>query len=128
MNELQISTDINRLNIPFIHGFITKSYWAKGRSMETMRTCIDNSLNFGVFISNKQIGYARIVTDYGQFAYVMDLFIDEKHRGKGYASELVHYILNLDELRDVKVWRLATTDAHGLYQKFGFKSLENPQI
>ncbi len=127
MNKIDISTDKNRLDINFINEFISKSYWAKGRSLETMQTCIDNSLNFGIFLDNTQIGFARVVTDFGQFAYIMDLFIDKNHRGNGYSKELMKYIIDFDQLKKVKVWRLATSDAHDLYKKFGFKALANPE-
>ncbi len=125
--SIEISTDKNLLDIDFIHSFITESYWANGRSLSAMKICIDNSLNFGVYLQNTQVGYGRIVTDYVQFAYLMDLFIDSRHRGKGYALELVNYILNYPKLSNVKVWRLATSDAHGLYNKFGFTPLEKPE-
>ncbi len=124
---IEISTNINRLDINFIHTFITETYWAKGRTIETMQTCIDNSLNFGVYLQKKQIGYGRIVTDYGHFAYLMDLFIDSQHRGKGLSIQLMKFILNFDALNRIKVWRLATSDAHGLYEKFGFKLLLHPE-
>jgi GNAT superfamily N-acetyltransferase len=127
MIKIEINTNKENLDLYFIHEFISKSYWAKGRSLETMKTCIDNSLNFGVYLNNKQIGYARLVTDYGQFAYIMDVFIDPTFRGKGYSKQLVNYILNYPELSSVKIWRLATNDAHGLYKQFGFNHLKNPE-
>lgn len=125
--DIEIDTKKERLDIDFIHGVITNSYWAKGRTMSTMKTCIGNSLNFGVYLQNKQIGYGRLVTDYGQFAYIMDIFIDPDYRGRGYSKQLIKYIINLEELGRVKVWRLATGDAHGLYKQFGFKPIENPE-
>ena len=124
---IKINTNISLLDINFIHSFISDTYWAKGRTLETMQICIDNSLNFGVYLQNKQVGYARIVTDYGHFAYLMDLFIDPEHRGKGYSGQLMNFILNFEKLKQVKVWRLATSDAHGLYEKVGFKPLEHPE-
>jgi GNAT superfamily N-acetyltransferase len=127
MNDIEITTDKNRLDINFINEFISNSYWAKGRTIETMQTCIDNSLNFGVYLQYRQIGFARVVTDFGQFAYIMDLFIEEKHRGKGYSKELMKYIIEFDKLKKVKVWRLATSDAHDLYKKFGFAPLAKPE-
>ncbi len=127
MNELEINTDKNRLDIIYVNEFISNSYWAKGRELEAMQTCIDNSLNFGVYLDGKQIGYARIVTDYVQFAYIMDLFIGENYRRKGYSKELMKYIMEFEKLKNIKVWRLATSDAHELYKKFGFKALANPE-
>ncbi|MBL7712173.1 MAG: GNAT family N-acetyltransferase [Chitinophagaceae bacterium] len=127
MNEVLISTDKSLLDIPFIHQFLSQSYWAKGRTMEETLTAIGHSLNFGVYESGRQIGYARVVTDYVQFAYLMDVFIDESRRGLGYAAQLVSFILDFEALQKVKVWRLATTDAHELYQKFGFTALSRPE-
>ena len=76
MKTFFISTDKKLLNIPYIHKFISESYWAKGRSPETVDTCVHHSLNFGVYSEQTQIGYARVVNDYAVFAYIMDLFID----------------------------------------------------
>lgn len=126
MNNLQINTNVKQLDIPFIHEFISNTYWAQGRTLETMQNCIKNSLNFGVYLHGKQIGYARLVTDYTIFAYIMDLFIHEDFRGKGYSKELMKFILECELVKDVKVWRLATTDAHGLYEAFGFKIISKP--
>lgn len=126
-SKININTDKNKLNIEFIISFISQSYWAKGRSLETMKTLVDNSLNFGVYFNDLQIGYARIVTDYGQFAYLMDVFISEEHRGNGYSVQLLEYMMNHEALKNIKVWRLATSDAHNLYQKFGFTQLEKPE-
>lgn len=92
-----------------------------------MQTCIDNSLNFGVYLNNQQIGFARVVTDFGQFAYIMDLFIEENYRGKGYSKKLMKFILEFDKLKNIKVWRLATKDAHDLYTKFGFNKIAKPE-
>lgn len=127
MNTITISTDKNQLDINFIHHFISNTYWAKGRTVAEVQICIDNSLNFGVYLNNKQIGYARVVTDYVAFAYLMDVFITEEHRNKGYSSRLMEFILQNEELGKIKVWRLATTDAHFLYEKFGFKPLKSPE-
>lgn len=127
MENLIITSDKHQLDIEYIHGFISKTYWAKDRSLETMQTCVDNSLNFGVFLNGTQIGYARVVTDYAQFAYLFDVFIDENHQGLGYSKILVKHILENELLKDVKVWRLATSDAHELYRKFGFTELSKPE-
>lgn len=126
MEQLSITTDKDQLDLSFIHQFLTNSYWAKGRTLEELKLCIDNSLNFGVYLDGRQIGYARVVTDYFQFAYLMDVFIDEMHRGKGYSKKLLQAVLEEKPLVNMKVWRLATTDSHGLYEKFGFKPLSDP--
>ena len=125
--NLQIDSNPQRLNLQFIHQFISNTYWAKGRSEATMQLCIDHSFNYGLYLANEQIGFARLVSDLGQFAYFMDVFVDEKYRGKGYAKILMEHILNDEKLEMVKIWRLATSDAHGLYQKLGFKALAHPE-
>jgi GNAT superfamily N-acetyltransferase len=127
MENLIITSDKNRLDVEYITDFISQTYWAKDRTQETMQTCIDNSLNFGVFLNEKQIGFARVVTDYAQFAYLLDVFIAAEHQGKGYSKILMKHILENELLRDVKVWRLATSDAHELYRKFGFTELSKPE-
>jgi GNAT superfamily N-acetyltransferase len=127
MEDLIITSDKNRLDIVYITDFIAQTYWAKDRTMENMRTCIEHSLNFGMFLDEQQIGYARVVTDYCQFAYLMDVFIDEKYRGNGYSKMLMKHVLECDALKDVRVIRLATADAHGLYKQFGFTELAKPE-
>lgn len=127
MNTITISTDKNQLDIEFIHAFISNTYWAKGRTLAEVKTCIDHSLNFGIYLNNQQIGYARLVTDYVAFAYLMDVFISEEYQKLGYSSLLMDFILKYEPLANVKVWRLATTDAHYLYQKFGFAPLKSSE-
>lgn len=126
-HPLVISTDPSLLDVPFIHGFLSTSYWAKGRSLEDMETIIRHSLNFGAYLDDQQIGYARVVTDFVQFAYLLDVFIAPNQQGKGYSKQLMTHLLNAPELKRVKVWRLATTDAHALYKQFGFQPLAKPE-
>lgn len=127
MDTIEIDTNKSRLNLEYITAFLSQSYWAKGRTQKTMQTCIDHSLCFGVYLHHQQIGFARIVTDYGQFAYLMDVFIDEAHRGKGYAKQLIQTIFKYPTLQNINIWRLATNDAHGLYALFGFRPLAAPE-
>lgn len=124
---ITVSTDKNKLDVPFIQHFLKDIYWAAGRTMEEVQITIDHSFCFGIFLDNKQIGFARVITDYVVFAYVMDVFITEEHRGKGYSSILIERMINEPALKDVKTWRLATTDAHFLYNKFGFTALKSPE-
>jgi GNAT superfamily N-acetyltransferase len=124
---ITVTTDKNKLDVPFIQHFLKDIYWAAGRTIEEVQTTIDNSFCFGIFLDDKQIGFARVITDYVVFAYVMDVFITEEHRGKGYSSILIERMINEPALKDVKIWRLATTDAHFLYNKFGFTALKSPE-
>jgi GNAT superfamily N-acetyltransferase len=122
---VDINTDVKNLDLKFIHHFISTSYWAEGRTLEDVKTCINNSLNFGIYLNGNQIGYARVVTDYVVFAYLMDLFISEKYRKNGYAKLLMEQILSHDKVMNVKVWRLSTSNSHFLYEKFGFKTIRD---
>ena len=124
---ITVSTDKTQLNLPFLQNFLKDIYWAAGRTMEEVQTTIDSSFCFGIYLDGEQIGFARVVTDYVVFAYLMDVFIDKAHRGKGYASVLIGAMMNEPQLKKIKIWRLATTDAHFLYEKFGFKLLEHPE-
>lgn len=124
---ITVSTDKSKLDVPFIQHFLKDIYWAVGRTMEEVQITIDNSFCFGIFLDDKQIGFARVITDYVAFAYVMDVFITEEHRGKGYSSILIERMINEPVLKDVKIWRLATSDAHSLYNKFGFTALKTPE-
>ncbi|MDN3671543.1 GNAT family N-acetyltransferase [Flavobacterium branchiarum] len=124
---ITVSTDKSKLDVPFIQHFLKDIYWAVGRTIEEVKITIDNSFCFGIFLDDKQIGFARVITDYVAFAYVMDVFITEEHRGKGYSSILIERMINEPELKDVKIWRLATSDAHSLYSKFGFTALKTPE-
>jgi GNAT superfamily N-acetyltransferase len=124
---ITVSTDKNKLNVPFIQNFLKDVYWAAGRTMEEVQKTIDSSFCFGIYLDEKQIGFCRVITDYVVFAYVMDVFIIEEHRGKGYSSILIKNMMNEPELKEVKIWRLATSDAHFLYKKFGFNALATPE-
>ncbi|MCC9072053.1 GNAT family N-acetyltransferase [Flavobacterium sp. F-65] len=124
---ITVSTDKSKLDVPFIQHFLKDVYWAAGRTIEEVQITIDNSFCFGIFLNDKQIGFARVITDYVVFAYVMDVFIIEEHRGKGYSSILIDRMINEPVLKDVKIWRLATSDAHFLYSKFGFTALKTPE-
>jgi GNAT superfamily N-acetyltransferase len=124
---VSVSTDKKKLDVPFIQQFLKDIYWAAGRTIEEVQTTIDHSFCFGIYLDGKQIGFARVITDYVVFAYLMDVFITEEHRGKGYSSILINDMMTEPKLKEVKIWRLATSDAHFLYQKFGFKALANPE-
>ena len=124
---ISVSTDKSKLDVPFIQDFLKDIYWAAGRTIEEVHTTIDASVCFGIYLNDKQIGFARVITDYVVFAYLMDVFIDEKHRGKGYSSILIEYMMHEPLLKNIKIWRLATSDAHFLYEKFGFTKLNHPE-
>lgn len=125
--ELTISPDKNKLDIEVVHGFLTRSYWAEGRTKEQVQETIRNTLCFGAYLDQRQIGFARVLTDGVVFAYLMDVFILEEFRGKGYSKALLKYIFDDPRLVSVQKWLLGTQDAHGLYKQFGFKGLSHPE-
>jgi N-acetylglutamate synthase-like GNAT family acetyltransferase len=123
-----ISTDKSLIDLDYIFNFLTEeSYWAKGISKAIFKKSIENSICFSIYLKNEQIGFARVITDYATFAYLADVFIDKNHRKKGLSKWLVQNILDYDQLQNLRLWLLATADAHQLYQQFGFVSLNNPQ-
>ncbi len=124
---ITVSTDKSKLNVPFIQNFLKDIYWAAGRTIDEVQISIDASFCFGIYLDEEQIGFARVVTDYVVFAYLMDVFIDSNHRGKGYSSILIDAMMKEPKLQQVKIWRLATSDAHFLYEKFGFTPLAHPE-
>jgi predicted GNAT family acetyltransferase len=122
-----VSTDKEKLNVPFIQNFLKDIYWAAGRTIGEVQKTIDSSICFGIYLDDEQIGFARVITDYVVFAYVMDVFITNEQRGKGYSSILISAMMEEPLLKEVKIWRLATKDAHFLYEKFGFAALAFPE-
>ena len=124
---ISVSTDKTKLNVPFIQHFLKDVYWAAGRTLEEVQRTIDASVCFGIYLNGEQIGFCRVITDYVVFAYVMDVFIDEAHRSKGHSSILIDAMMKEPQLQEVKIWRLATSDAHFLYKKFGFTALAHPE-
>lgn len=130
IGTIEISTDKTRIDLEFVHQFLSKeAYWSKGRSMEEVKRSIAHSLCFSMFdkTEGNQIGFARVATDYLVFAWVMDVFIEQNSRGKGYAKKLMDHILNYPSLRQVNGFGLRTNDAHGLYKQLGFTQIPNPE-
>jgi GNAT superfamily N-acetyltransferase len=132
--EYTISTDNRKLDIAFIHNYLSTSYWAEQIPIATVTKAIDGSLCFGVYHGAKQtvpavrqVGFARMVTDKATFAYLADVFIDEAHRGLGLSKWLVAAIMAHPDLQGLRRIMLATRDAHGLYAQFGFTPLINPE-
>ena len=124
-----ISSDQNKLDLVAIHGFLAQSYWAKGIPMSVLSKAISNSLCFGVFSNDKkQVGFARMITDSATYAYLADVYILEAHRGKGLSKWLMQKIMSHSDLKGLRRMTLATSDAHGLYEKFGFTELEKPSV
>ena len=118
-----ISTDRGKLDVNYIHYFLSEeSYWAKNIPIELVNTSIEGSFCFGVYHQGKQIGFARVITDYATFGYLADVFIDKNYRGKGLSKELMKFIMEQEVIKKLRRFMLATLDAHSLYAQFGFES------
>ena len=115
------------MDIPVIHRYITRSYWAEGIPFETVAKAIDGSICFGIFHAEKQVGVARVITDTATFAYLCDVFIDESYRGRGLGKWLMETILRHESLQGLRRFALTTKDAHGLYIQYVFTPLPIPE-
>jgi GNAT superfamily N-acetyltransferase len=125
--EYTISTEKTRLDIAVIHDFLTHSYWAAGIPLATVEQSIEHSLAFGVYHGTRQVGLARLITDYATFAYVADVFIVEEYRGRGLSKWLMETIASHPDLQGLRRWMLFTRDAQGLYRKIGFAPSKMPE-
>ena len=128
-SAVEISTDRNRLDLAYIHRYLSEEcYWALGRSLDIVEKSIANSFCFGVYAGDRQIGFARVVTDYATFAWLCDVFVDDAYRGQGLGKRLVATIVAHPELQGLRNFILATRDAHGLYERYGgFAPLDKPE-
>jgi GNAT superfamily N-acetyltransferase len=126
-DHFAISTDPQRLDVDAIAEMLNRSYWASGRSRERLEHALANSLVFGLYDGDRQIGLARIVSDYAIFAYLCDVFIHEDYRGNSLGKWLMETVHNHPDLQGLRRWLLATRDAHGLYAQYGWKPLANPE-
>ena len=127
-DEYLISTERSLLDLGIVYGYLKTSYWAAGVPEDVVRRSVENSLCFGVYSGEEQVGFARVVTDRATFAYLADVFVLEEHRGRGIGKWLVEAVLSHPELRGLRRWMLATRDAHELYRKYGFAELGRPGI
>jgi N-acetylglutamate synthase-like GNAT family acetyltransferase len=123
----QIATDKKLLDFEIIYKYLNEdSYWAQGIPVERLKTAIENSICFGIYQQDKQVGFARVVTDSATFAYICDVFIMPQFRGKGLSKWLIQTIVNYPDFKGLRRWSLATADAHGLYSQFGFTPISKP--
>ena len=124
--EFVISTDRRRVSLDNVHAFLTSSYWAKGIPRGTVQRSIENSLCFGIYRGDDQVGFARVISDFATYAYLADVYVLEAYRGRGLSKWLMECIVSHPALQGLRRWTLATRDAHGLYGKFGFTPLAAP--
>lgn len=126
--EFTISDERARLDFAFIHHVLsTQTYWATGRAREVVERSFAHSHPFGIYQGARQIGFARVVTDYATFAWLADVFVSDEFRGRGLGKWLVEVILAHPELQGFRRWVLATKDAHELYRPHGFAELKRPE-
>ncbi len=125
--EFKVSTDPALIDLDVVHGFLTECYWAKGIPREVVARSIENSLCFGLYTQGKQIGFARVISDYATYAYIGDVFVLESFRGRGLGKWLMECIMQHPRLQGLRRWSLVTRDAHALYAKLGFTPLKKPQ-
>lgn len=126
--EFTVTTNPEDQDLDVIHGFLSQSYWAKGIPRETVARSLKGALCFALLHNGKQIGFARVISDSATIAYLGDVFVLPEYRGRGLAGWLLECITAHPQLQGLRRWILATSDAHGLYEKFGFTALKRPEI
>lgn len=122
-----ISTDPGRLDRAMIHEVLAATYWARGIPRAVVDRSIEGALCFGLYENDRQVGFARVITDRATFAYLADVFVLESHRGRGLARWLMETILAHADLQGLRRWMLLTRDAHPLYRQVGFTELAHPE-
>ncbi len=125
--DFLISTDPARLDVAAVHAFLSSTYWARGIAIEIVARSLSNSLSFGLYLGEPQIGLARVITDRATFGYVADVYVLEAYRRRGLAKWLMSCVVNHPDLQTVRRLLLATRDAHALYAAFGFRPLRAPE-
>ena len=125
--EYLLSTDAALVQPEAVHAYLSRSYWAAGIPLEVVRRSIAGSLCFGIYRHGAQVGFARIISDRATLAYLADVYVLEEHRGHGLGVWLVDFIMRHPDLQGLRRWMLATQDAHGLYQKFGWTAVTTPE-
>lgn len=122
-----ISTDPSRLDVDAIADMLSRAYWAQGRTREMISRYLQHSLTFGLYDDSRQIGLARVISDFTTFAWLCDVFIHEDYRGLGLGKWLMETVHSHPDLQGLRRWMLATSDAHGLYRQFGWVPLDHPE-
>ena len=125
--SIVVTTDRRHLDLDTIHGFLTTAYWSRGIPRETVARAMEQSLCFGAFDGDRQVGFARVISDRTTYAYICDVFALESHRKRGVGKSLMAAIMAHPELQGLRRWTLATRDAHGPYRQFGFGAPAHPE-
>lgn len=127
-NGFVFSDKKEMLQTDSIHHYLSKeSYWAKNIPLETVKRSIANALCFGIYKNGKQVGFARWITDKATFAWLCDVYVEQEFRGLGLSKKLMAFMIFHPDLQGLRRYQLATLDAHGLYEQFGFSTLKNPE-
>lgn len=126
MSTYEVTSDIARFDVDAIHAALSRMYWSIGVPREIVERAMANSLCFGVLCDGSQVAFARVITDRATFAYLADVYVLEAHRGRGLSKRMMESIVGHPELQGLRRWLLATRDAHGLYEQFGFRPLSAP--
>jgi len=128
--EYRFSADKKKIDLSYVYNLLcVPSRYSTGVPPERFVLIVENSLCFGVYYQGKQVGFARVITDYSEFATIWDVYIDEEHRKKGLGKSMMKYLLGHPRLRGIFRYFLMTEDAHGLYQQYGFKTeAYNPYV
>ena len=116
------------MDLNAVFGYLTECYWAKGIPKKIVKQSIENSLCFGVYEGKRQIGFARVISDYATYGYIGDVFVLDEYRGQGLGKWLMRCIMAHPRLQGLRRWGLVTRDAHGLYAQHGFTQLKSPEI
>jgi N-acetylglutamate synthase-like GNAT family acetyltransferase len=127
--DFTITTDKSKMDVEAIHDFLSKySGWSDNISIEKVKTSIDNSLNFGVFHKEQQIGFARVISDFSTIAYLGDIYVLDDYRGQGLSKKLMDIVMTHTNLQGLRRWILLTSTADWLYEKYGFAKVPKPEI
>jgi GNAT superfamily N-acetyltransferase len=122
-----VVTDPARIDIDAVCAFLGRAYWAAKRPRDVIARSLLHSIPFGVFEGDRQLAFARVISDRATYGYLADVFVDESRRGAGLGTLLMECIMDHPQLRGLERWSLATRDAHTLYRKFGFQELLKPE-
>lgn len=125
--SIEITTDAARFDRDRLHGWLSGAYWSRGIPRRLLDKAIDNSLCFGALRDGELVGFARVVTDRATFAWLCDVFVAEQARSGGVGKRLMEAVVAHPDLQGLRRFMLATRDAQGLYSRYGFVSLENPE-
>lgn len=125
--DYTVTTARDRLDLDVIHDFLVSSYWSTGVPRSVVEQALEYSLPFGLYHGERQVGLARVITDYATFAYIADVFVIEEYRGRGLSKWLMRCVVEHPVLQGLRRWVLFTRDAHGLYEKVGFQVSKAPE-